>query len=480
MLVHLYKARNITSLSLEQINSFTKNDCARLVEEISKVVDKKLNSSCTIKSISHSVEIKVSIKNETANVKLKQREIPGTSLRRREEPADLHSFTYDQLKAVAKKKGDTYQGLLYGSVKNHICDVQIGCPSCNASGVCSECHGEKQVICPVCNGNKECVSCNGTGRYQCENCGGDGDCPECDEGWVTCDECNGNGEIICPDCNGTGNYIDEPCNKCNGSGYYYDKVCRTCGGSGRFVRECARCKGSGEIECDECYGKGGWKCEECHGTGKCSHCHGRGDFKCKACNGSGKCGKCHGKGKIWCPKCEGKGICFNCKGEKMIECPRCKGTGEYQTYEEYSFKESTNLKYHCSILGISDNDIKTIKGDISYRGVIYNFFAKKANIHDIDTFKNGLSESHIKLLRNWIALERNFPSDTISFRINDNYLNTFIEVFKIPMTKVVLQCNSTEHPIYIVGIDKTIFYEHLPNKFECVIGKIRNLIGKRK
>ena len=116
------------------------------------------------------------------------REKPGNTLRKTDEPTELHLFTYEKLKESAKFNHGKYRGKLYGSIKLCECDKNISCPDCSGTGICSSCDGEKQVECTVCNGDKECISCNGTGTYTCTNCEGDGDCPECNDGWYTCDE----------------------------------------------------------------------------------------------------------------------------------------------------------------------------------------------------------------------------------------------------------------------------------------------------
>ena len=479
---YLNKAKDLAGISIDSVNSSTNSSCKELILAISASVDKNLNY-CDVVSISHSDEVKAIIKNKTSKVALKKKENPGNDLSRRDEPKELHLFSYDQLKKAAKLNNGIYRGKLYGTIESFSCPIKVNCPDCSGSGICNRCDGEKQVRCTVCDGNLECVSCDGTGKYTCTNCEGDGICPDCNDGWVECEdcngegtvccpECNGDGTVYCPDCNGSGNYIDEPCNKCGGSGYYRgDTECRACGGTGRYVVECRRCDGDGTIDCDNCDGDGtvdcdncdgdgGWDCKSCHGSGKCSHCRGKGFFICKACGGSGECGKCKGKGKIWCPDCYGKGKCFNCKGDKLVTCNRCNGTGKYQSYIEYSFTDGETTDELFS-LPIDKKDISSISGELCYKDVIYDFFAKRANIYNPDSAVNSLNGSHIEILKSWLSLEHNSPfSKGI---ITNDFLNTYVEIYKIPVTKVVLRHKSNNFSFWIVGYNLSVFYENLPN-----------------
>ena len=257
-MAYLQKSNSISQLSLAKIRSYMAGNSKELIDAIGKVVNKNLVSSCSVISIVHTWEVKTKITERTSKVILEQKEKPGESLVHKDEPKDLHEFSYEDLKAYGVKANGVYSGILCGTIEDHPCETKIECPSCNGTGICRTCEGKKQITCPVCEGGKECISCNGTGTYTCENCEGDGECPECDNGWYTCDECYGEGKVTCPDCGGSGNYIDETCNSCGGSGYYGNNECRTCHGTGRFVRECRRCDGEGTIDCENCNGDGGW------------------------------------------------------------------------------------------------------------------------------------------------------------------------------------------------------------------------------
>ena len=466
---NLHKSNELKLISLAKIRSFSAKDSKELISAIGKAVGKNLVSSCTVTSVLHTYEVKTELTEKRSEVRLYKREKPGNTLVFKDEPKELSSYSFDLLKKLGTPQGNTYTGIFYGTIELHKCEKEIGCPSCGGTGICSTCNGKKQVICPVCEGNQECISCNGTGRYSCEHCEGDGICPNCDDGWCTCESCYGEGTVTCPDCGGSGNYIDETCNRCGGSG------CRACNGTGRFVRECRRCDGEGKIDCDNCDGEGGWTCEECHGSGKCSHCHGKGSHTCKACKGTGKCGKCKGKGRIWCPDCHGKGVCFECKGEKMVICPRCKGLGEYQSYTEYSIdEERTYLTEHCS-LPIEKKDISTITGDICFNDVVYDFFAKKSNKNNMDSVIQSLQGLNVNLVKKWLSLE-NYPLFMLD--PTNKYMHISAEIYKIPVSKIVLKCNSKDYCVYVVGNNLTVYYQDLPSWGAGIVGRIRKLFGK--
>lgn len=464
----LKKSKILTGVSLSELKKVTVKDSKELIKEVSKAVGTDLNGSCSVVSILHYQGIKAQIINKKSKVSLIQSEIPGKPLVFKNEPTVLHGFTYNQLKSVATKNDNNYTGILNGTIKSHNCSKTVDCPDCSGSGICSNCNGDKKVTCTVCGGDLECVSCNGTGRYTCQNCDGSGQCPDCYEGWVTCDDCDGNGTINCSDCNGTGNYIDDECNRCGGSGWYAPgKECNACNGTGRYVVECRRCKGSGKIRCSNCHGDGGWNCNSCGGDGICSHCDGEGDFTCKACGGTGTCGKCKGKGEIKCPECFGKGTCYNCKGNKVVTCPRCEGTGYFQSYTQYHFTESKSVKEYCS-LDISEKDFSEIEGDVCYDNVLYSLFAKQAEAFDLQNLKECLG-SNADIIDKWFSLEKQGIPE------NDDYLNTTVKVYRIPVTAVKLKCRYKVYNIYILGNNRIVYYDDLPWFGARILGRFVKL-----
>lgn len=475
----LKKSKTLTGLSLSELNGVKVRNSKKLIKEISNVLDTDLASSCTVESVLHYQGVKAQILNIKSKVALNEQIKPGTSLVYKNEPTELYKFTYNQLKYSAQQKGHIYSGILNGTVKVHDCAKTVACPDCSGTGICHDCEGKKKVTCPVCDGDLECVACNGTGIYTCRNCDGDGVCPDCDEGWVTCDDCDGDGTIDCPDCNGTGNYIDDVCNRCGGSGWYaYDKECNACNGTGRYVVKCRRCRGKGEIKCSNCDGDGGWDCNSCHGSGVCSHCHGSGGFTCKACDGTGTCGKCRGKGEIKCPTCHGKGTCYNCKGKKEVSCPKCEGTGFFQSYTQYSLTESKSVKEFCALsiasekefcpLNIAEKDIAEIEGDVCYNNVLYCMFAKQAEVYDLQTLKECLGGNE-EIINKWFTLEKQGKPE------NEDYLNTTVKVYRIPVTAVKLKCREKAYHVYIVGNNRIVYYDDLPWIGARILGRFTKL-----
>ena len=476
VLASLQRSNRLESFNFSGLQACTTKNCDGLLEAIGKAVDKKLYSVCQIESICHEHEIKAEITEISSVVSLEQKEQAGSLLKYRKEPKELKAFSYLKLKESAKEEVGLYRGILHGTVSLNQCPIKADCPECGGKGYCSRCDGTKQITCTVCEGSNECVSCGGTGKYTCRNCDGDGECPECNDGWVTCGECNGDGTVSCPDCWGSGNYIDEPCRECGGSGYYGGyKTCRVCGGTGRFVKKCNRCKGRGTIRCNNCDGEGGWECEDCHGTGECSHCHGKGYLPCKSCGATGVCGKCKGRGQIWCPDCQGKGICFNCAGTKEVTCPRCEGLGQYQSYTEYVLKKEKNkTELFCS-LPINSEDFTVVSGTICYDGEAFESFAKTIIIDNSKPISDSLStKKHAALINKWLSKEHFSDKEKLS----DNYFRQTIKVHDIPITKVVLVCNTDHYPIYIVGNNLMVFYESLPSWTKRLGARIKSFFKK--
>lgn len=465
----LNKSKILTGLSLSELKNVKVKDSKKLINEISSVLDIDLTGSCTVESVFHYQELKAQILNVKSKVALYDLIKPGTSLLHKEEPTELYKLTYKQLKSSSLQNGQTFTGILNGTVKVHDCAKTVACNDCNGTGSCHDCQGKKKVTCTVCGGKQKCISCNGTSRYTCRNCDGNGKCPDCDNGWVICGSCDGDGTIYCPDCNGTGIYIDDECNRCGGSGWYAPgKLCNACNGTGRYVVECRRCNGSGEITCPTCEGEGGWDCDTCNGSGECSHCHGKGDFTCKACGGTGTCGKCKGTGNIKCPTCHGKGTCHNCKGKKQVTCPKCEGTGYFQTYTQYCLTESESVKELCS-LNIAKKEISDIEGDLCYDNILYSLFAKKAEAFDWQNLKKCLGGND-KLIEKWFSLESQGNPE------NDDYLNTTVKVYRVPVTSVKLRCRGKAYNIYIVGNNKIVYYDDLPWFGARILGRFVKLL----
>lgn len=498
----LNKSKTIETISLESLRKYTTINCIPLVVEIGKVLGLNLKNYCKVKSLTHYYELKAIINNINSTVSVKASEKAGRALEWKNESQEIQSFLCTQLKSNATqrcttKAGIEFNGILHGTIKSHECSPTETCPVCGGTGTCSTCNGNKKIVCPICDGEIQCVACEGTGIYTCRHCGGTGTCPDCGgDGEVTCPDCDGNGVITCPDCDGEGvvtcpdcdgwgNYIDESCNNCGGTGYSdwgNNKKCHVCNGTGRYVVKCRRCKGKGTIrcwecggegtvECERCDGEGIIKCRKCNGSGSCSHCHGEGGFKCKACGGTGVCGKCKGKGEIWCPDCHGTGICSTCKGEKLVKCSRCNGTGVYQTFTEYTLIESSTVKELCSF---TDIDFNKISGDLCYNDIVYDFSANKANIYNLEEVVNTAGVC-TNVLKEWLALDKN--TVFINNNLANDYFQLNLELYKIPITKIVFECNSKKYTIWVVGNDKIIFYDKMPNLGDKIWGRFKNLFS---
>ena len=60
-------------------------------------------------------------------------------------------------------------------------------------------------------------------------------------------------------------------------------------------------------------------------------------------------------------------------------------------------------------------------------------------------------------------------------KIGKDYLNTKAELTKLPVSKIVLRCNSTNYSIWVVGKNKVIFYDDLPSFAARVLGRLSRL-----
>lgn len=466
----------IQNLSLDEVRTSTKENCKHLIRAIEKVLRTSLFSSCQIISIDNGDELKTVIHKEYSKVSTYKKEVPDNKLQVREEPKELKYFSYEKLKQTAVKTDNIYRGKLYGTIESYKCSTKIECPSCDGSGICSKCQGNRQITCTVCNGSQECPSCYGTGKYGCENCNGTGNCPDCDgDGECDCETCWGDGRISCPDCHGTGNYIEDTCNKCGGSGDYYGRICRACDGTGTYTVTCKLCDGEGEIECPDCDGDGTYTCDTCHGSGDCTHCYGKGYLPCKACKSSGVCGKCHGKGMIWCPECQGKGKCFDCKGYKYVQCPRCEGLGIYQSFIEYSIEETEKGVYDHFSLPVPYSTIMGITGTPIFDGVVYSFFAGIAQIYDDKSAIKKIPSHCMEQFRDWIKLE-NFSTFSSKW-VNDDYLKLTLHNDLIPVTTLKYSCRKKIYSIYIIGKEKVVCYDQIPSRIDSFIGRFTKLFS---
>ena len=91
----MQKTGKIEKLSIGDIRNTTKDNCTKLIDAIGAVVDRNLGMSCSVVSVNHSYEYKILITNKTSSVQLETKEKPGNTLRKTNEPTELHFFTYD-------------------------------------------------------------------------------------------------------------------------------------------------------------------------------------------------------------------------------------------------------------------------------------------------------------------------------------------------------------------------------------------------
>lgn len=426
----------LLTIDSQEICSCTIHNCQPILSLICEELNAKLSRYCEVTGVSHNTEIAMSATITHADVSINNVEYPKNTLKKSDEPIKLQAFSYEDLKKKSNLYRGKYRGKLYGTVEDHICNLQMDCPECNGTGICRNCSGKKQVTCNVCDGSKSCPDCDGTGRYTCPKCGG--------EGWIVCEDCD------------NGVYYED-CRDCDGTGWYRENVpCRTCGGSGKFEKTCRTCDGNG-----------GWDCDYCDDD----YC-----VECRACKGSGECGKCKGKGSIWCPSCQGKGKCFDCKGDKVVGCTRCQGSGVYQSVDEYTFDEQTSECNYCSIIGF--DDIELVFGNTIFDGIIYDFFAKKKNIDNVSKAIEITPFNHKELVTSWINNVKS--SFNMTNGLSNDYYSMNVKLTTFPSTKFTLVCQSKEYNIWVLGEHNRIIYKELPTLKDKFFGTINKFLQKKR
>lgn len=445
----IYSNYNLTQLNSTDVKTCSVRYSDYVMSALSKVLNMNLLQYCDLKAITHTDEIVLNVSTAYSKVSLSDVEQPRSSLKWNDEPIELEDFSYTTLKNRASDYKGVLRGRFYGTIANHDCSTNMDCPRCDASGICKECSGNKKITCNVCHGTKECPACRGTGQYTCNSCSGSGDCPDC----------NGEGQFTCDDCGGSGEYVAE-CRSCGGSGWYREGVtCNTCDGTGEYRAECWNCEGTGNVEC-----------ESCDGSGECSTCDGDGWVECNACapNQPGVCGKCRGKGDIICRSCKGKGTCYKCRGNKSIICTRCEGSGVYQTFKGYELSETTNTSSSSTIKDADKIDV--ITGETLYNGVVYDFFARKANVNDIDKISGVATSQFSEFIRQWLSLGDLAPS--IADGSSNDYFKLHAKLIKCPCTRLDLTCRSNKFSIWILGDNNCIYYDSLPGRTDRFLGGI--------
>lgn len=162
------------------------------------------------------------------------------------------------------------------------------------------------------------------------------------------------------------------------------------------------------------------------------------------------------------------------KLKKLLLALAVNGIGKYQSYTEYSLYDNEIKRELCS-LPINSGDIEAVDGDCIYNDVIYDFFAGMANSYDDKSLLQQVSYDKVEIVKDWISLEKNstFTKD----KIGKDYLNTKAELTKLPVSKIVLRCNSTNYSIWIVGKSKVIFYDDLPSFAARLFGGLSRFYG---
>ena len=83
---------------------------------------------------------------------------------------------------------------------------------------------------------------------------------------------------------------------------------------------------------------------------------------------------------------------------------------------------------------------------------------------------NATDAKHHETLKNWLAIEK--LSTFTNGKINDDYLNTYAEIYGIPVTKLVMKCLAKEFSVWIIGKNQTIFFDEMPNAITRLLGTI--------
>ena len=351
----------------------------------------------------------------------------------------------------------THRGLLDGTIVNHECDPREDCPECHGTGKCTQCQGSGEVDCHECHGSGKCQDCRGEGSTRCLECHGSGECRHC----------HGDGQILCRDCHGNGVIWQ------NGRSI----KCKTCGGGG--YAPCPECSSIGQKAVRGLL----WTSNDARGSGRCPKCGGTGELVCKTCDGTGLCTSCNGSGKETCSHCDGTGSCPNCNGTGKITCRRCEGSGWYQTFSIY------NSRFYEKDWGyVSNSDLKDGITLATKRPVYKDIYLKwkykdvlefdkkdelkqkvKQDFGNDDAFKN-FDDSYQQALK---------ESDA-----NDTPCENFVEIEKVPMTKVDFTLNGKEYSVYVMGDNGVVMCEDLPAKIEMYktsfFQKIMMLFTKKK
>ena len=76
-----------------------------------------------------------------------------------------------------------------------------------------------------------------------------------------------------------------------------------------------------------------------------------------------------------------------------------------------------------------------------------------------------------------VFIDGDFTNDVFCDKIGRDYLNTKAELTKLPVSKIVLRCNSTFYSIWVVGKNKVLFYDDLPSFVARIFGSLSRIFG---
>ena len=119
-------------------------------------------------------------------------------------------------------------------------------------------------------------------------------------------------------------------------------------------------------------------------------------------------------------------------------------------------------------MDIAEKEISDIEGDMCYNNVLYSLFAKQAEVYDLQNLKECLGNND-EMIEEWFTLENQGKPE------NDDYLNTTVKVYRIPVTAVKLKCRYKVYNIYILGNNRIVYYDDLPWFGARILGRFLKL-----
>ena len=201
------------------------------------------------------------------------------------------------------------------------------------------------------------------------------------------------------------------------------------------------------------------------GTGRCTKCEGTGELVCKTCEGTGNCAACNGSGRETCSHCNGNGDCPNCDGSGKVTCRRCEGSGWYQTFSMYDAKCYVKKWEYVSLEELKEGLKLATK-----RPVYKNLYRKwkYKNVIEFDKtddvkLKSKQDYGNDEAYRNF---EKAYEQAVKVSGAKDTPYEKFIDMERIPVTKVDFTLNNEEYSVYVMGDNGVVMCEELPVKVE--------------